>query len=215
MLKVENISAGYGEKRVLYDVSFEVNDGEIVLLTGGNGSGKSTVLKSIFGIISVWAGKIYFYNTNITNTECNSLRKKHIVYIPQNNFLFENLTVKENLLIAGSGINKKTLSDKIQYTIDFLNINSLLSKKPFYLSGGEKKLVAFGMSILHNPKLVLFDEPLSGLDSGNSNLLLNKILELNKSGTAFLLVEHKNTQLENIDLTKIILNLGKIQNSYT
>ena len=98
MLKVENISTGYGKKQVLFDVSFEVNKGEIVLLAGSNGSGKSTLLKAIYGILSLWnKGKNIFNEENITGKSTSALLNKGLLYIPQKNNLFDDLTVKENL----------------------------------------------------------------------------------------------------------------------
>jgi branched-chain amino acid transport system ATP-binding protein len=108
MLIVENIISGYGKKQVLNGVSFVVNDGEIVLLTGGNGSGKSTVLKCIYGLLKVWnEGRITFDGEDITGLSPSSMIKRGIVYIPQKNNYFENLTVQSNLEVAGNTINEK------------------------------------------------------------------------------------------------------------
>ena len=102
MLKVENTSTGYGKKQVLFDVSFEVGKGEIVLLAGSNGSGKSTLLKIIYGLLPQWNnGQIIFNGENITGKPTAALLKKGLLYIPQKKNLFEDLTVKENLEMAG------------------------------------------------------------------------------------------------------------------
>jgi branched-chain amino acid transport system ATP-binding protein len=94
MLKVQNISTGYGKKQVLFDVSFEVKQGQIVLLAGSNGSGKSTLLKAIYGMLPQWNnGQIFFNEENITGKTTATLLKKGLLYIPQKNNLFEDLTV--------------------------------------------------------------------------------------------------------------------------
>src|SRR5213592_681843 len=102
MLRLENISTGYGKKQVLFDVSFEVTKGDIVLLAGSNGSGKSTLLKTIYGMLQQWNnGQIFFNGENITGKSSSLLLKKGLMYIPQRNNLFEDLTVRENLQMAG------------------------------------------------------------------------------------------------------------------
>ena len=108
MLKVENISTGYGKKQVLFDVSFEVKRGEIVLLAGSNGSGKSTLLNAIYGILPQWnMGQIFFDGENITGKPTATLLKKGLLYISQKNNLFEDLTVEDNLQMAGLTLKQK------------------------------------------------------------------------------------------------------------
>jgi len=111
ILKVENLSTGYGKKQVLYNVSFEVNKGDIVLVAGSNGSGKSTLLKAIYGMLPQWEdGKVTFDGEDITGNPTASLLKKGLLYIPQKNNLFEDLTVKENLEMAGLTLDKLVLT---------------------------------------------------------------------------------------------------------
>ena len=104
MLKVEHITTGYGKKQVLTDVSFEINKGKIVLLVGGNGSGKSTVLKTIYGLLKTWTpeGKIIFDGEDITTLPTAKILRKGIAYMPQKKNVFENFTVEENLLTSAS-----------------------------------------------------------------------------------------------------------------
>ena len=113
MLIVRNISTGYGKKQVLYDVSFELRKGDIVLLTGGNGSGKSTLLKAIFGLLSLWSGNVYFNGENISNLPTPNFIKKGLVYIPQNNNVFEEMTVEENLKTSGHIYDKESFKERI------------------------------------------------------------------------------------------------------
>ncbi len=119
-LKVENISSGYGKKQVLYDISFEVKPGEIVLLTGGNGSGKSTVLKCIYSLLPLWQGQVSFEGHRTDNRKPSDLIKMGMVYIPQKDFCFENLTVEENLKIAGNLLPKKELRERIDEVYETL-----------------------------------------------------------------------------------------------
>ena len=104
MLKVEHITTGYGKKQVLTDVSFEVSAREIVLLTGGNGSGKSTVLKTIYGLLKSWVaeGRVYFDNNDITALPASEMIRRGIAYMPQKRNVFEEFTVEENLLTSAT-----------------------------------------------------------------------------------------------------------------
>ncbi len=212
MLEVKNISAGYGKKQVLYDVSFNINAGEIVLLTGGNGSGKSTVLKCIYGLLTLWGGEIFFNGENLAGFKTSDMIKNGIVYIPQKNNYFENLTVQENLEVSGSIYSATVLKKKIDTL--YKEIPKLFAQRrrtPFNLSGGERQLLAFGMALIHEPKLILFDEPLAGLDNTKTNIIIDKIVKLNQGkNIEFLIIEHrKNFSFDNI-YTEIQLKLGKI-----
>lgn len=214
MLKVENISTGYGKKRVLYDISFEVTQGEIVLLTGGNGSGKSTILKTIYGSLALWEGSIYYKGEDLRNTKTSDLLKKGIVYIPQKSNLFENLTTHENLELSGSIYPPEQLKQRIESVyFEIPTLKSFDRRIPFNLSGGEKQLISCGMALIHNPYMILFDEPLAGLDSKYVELLSKKIVEINKNlGTTLLIVEHLK-KLNNIANKELKLENGRLINT--
>jgi len=212
MLKVENISAGYGKRQILYDVSFEVKEGEVVLLTGGNGSGKSTLLKCIYNIIALWSGNIYFQSENTNNKKSSDLIHKGIVYIPQKDFYFENLTVEENLQISGHTIPKKELIKRIVEFFELTGLTKFKKHKPFNLSGGERKILAFGMGLIHKPRLLLFDEPFAGVDARNSEILYNLFKDLIiKPNNGVIIVEHKDN-VKQLYTWKIRMELGNIKN---
>lgn len=211
MLEVKNISSGYGKKQVLFDISFEVKPGEIVLLTGGNGSGKSTVLKCIYSLLPLWNGQVSFEGQQTNTRKPSDLIRLGMVYIPQKDFCFENLTVEENLKIAGNLLPKKELHERINEVYKTLNLKPFRKRKPFNLSGGEKKLLALGMCLIHKPKLILFDEPLAGIDEKNSRRILeifNSIFRNPK--LAVIIVEHKDSAREMFN-RKIEMELGRIR----
>lgn len=193
MLKVKNISAGFGKKQVLYNISFEVKSGKIVLLTGGNGCGKSTLLKCIYNLLPIWSGEIWFEDERIDGLPTYKMIRKGIVYIPQADFCFENLTVEENLKVAGNIYHNKELFKKIEIVYEQTGLMKFRKRKPFNLSGGERKLLAFGMSLIHLPKLIMLDEPFAGLDN-NSSVLIKSICEtINKSYlVSLLIIEQKS-----------------------
>lgn len=194
LLRINHLSTGYGKKQVLFDVSFEVKQGEIVLLAGSNGSGKSTLLKAIYGILSQWNnGKIFFDGENVTGKPTATLLKKGLLYIPQKNNLFEDLTVKENLEMAGLTLNQQTLEQRIDIALSiFTALVPQMHRTPMKLSGGERQLLTLAMATLHQPKMILLDEPFTGLSEQNISLVIENIMALNRdSGITFLMVEHR------------------------
>jgi branched-chain amino acid transport system ATP-binding protein len=212
MLKVYHISAGYGKKQVLFDVSLEVKPGEVVLLTGGNGSGKSTLLKCIYNLLPCWSGEIFFEGEKINGLKSSDLIKKEIVFIPQKDFYFENLTVDENLQISGHTIPKKVLKERISEVYELTGLSKLKKRKPFNLSGGERKILAFGMGLIHKPELFLFDEPFAGVDTRNSKIL-NKLFEAEiiSPDSGVIVVEHKD-DAKQLYTRRIKMELGKTRN---
>lgn len=216
MLKLENVSTGYGKRQVLYNVSFEVNKGEIVLLIGSNGSGKSTVLKYSYGLLPPFkggTGKVTFDGEDITGIEPSELIRKGLVYIPQKNNVFDNLTVKDNLEVAGLALNDRILFRKrfVEVLELFPFLKDLLNRLPMKLSGGERQMLAFAMASLHKPKMILADEPFAGLSHRNIELLKLQILTINRElNTTFLVVEHRVKESYDIAEKIIELKLGKI-----
>jgi branched-chain amino acid transport system ATP-binding protein len=211
MLRAENISTGYGKKQVLFDVSFEVMQGEIVLLAGSNGSGKSTLLKAIFGILPQWSrGQIFFEGESITSKPTATLLKKGLLYIPQKNNLFEDLTVKENLEMVSLNLdNKKERIEKMLSA--FKALVPHLKRIPMKLSGGERQLLTLAMATLHKPKMILIDEPFTGLSPQNITFVIKNLIELNqKTGVTLLIVEHRVKECSSISNRIIGLKLGKI-----
>ena len=211
MLKINNISSGYGKKQVLFDVSMTVEAGEVVLLTGGNGSGKSTLLKCIYNLLHLWAGNIEFEGQDTGNKKPSDLIHKGIVYIPQKDFYFENLSVLENLQISGNMFPKHELKQRIDEVIELTGLSKFKKRKPFDLSGGERKILAFGMGLIHKPKLLLFDEPFAGVDVKNSTTLLRLFKEtIITPENGVIIVEHKDDARQ-LYTRKIKMELGKIK----
>jgi len=210
LLEVKNISSGYGKKQVLYDVSMQVNEGEVVLLTGGNGSGKSTLLKCIYNLLPCWTGEIFFEGKKINGLNPSDLIQMGIVYIPQKDFYFENLTVEENLQISGNTLPKSELKKRIAEVYELTGLSKFRKRKPFDLSGGERKILAFGMGLIHKPKLFLFDEPFAGVDANNTNTLLRLFKEtIINTENGVIIVEHKD-DAKQLFTRKIKMELGRI-----
>ena len=215
-VSVENINAGYGKKQVLFDVSFEMQEGETTLIIGSNGSGKSTLLKVIYGLLKPWnsEAKIIFNNEDITNNKPAQLIKKGMVYIPQQNELFEDLTVIENIEIAGmQTVAKKELKNRIEEVLEQLPVlKDLIKRECSRLSGGERKQVSLAMALVNKPELIIFDEPLAGVSPKNLNDIILQIKKLKNIGISILLVEHRVKNVFDIADKVIGLKLGKIFN---
>lgn len=217
MLKIENLNTGYDKKQILFNVSFDMKQGDITLLVGSNGSGKSTLLKAIFSLCKVWNGDVYFNSENITNKPSNELLKKGLLYIPQKNNVFEQLTVKENLEISGLALHSKTLYiQRYQALLDnFPTLIPFLDKHPMKMSGGERQQLVLAMAMLHQPKLLLLDEPFTGLSPKAIEDISNKIKQINTvNKTTIIMVEHLITEALPLANQVIGLKLGNIvQNS--
>ena len=214
LLKVENIDTGYGKKQILFDVSIEIQKGETTLVVGSNGSGKSTLLKVIYGLLKPWnsESKIIFNNEDITKYKPAQLIKKGIVYIPQQNELFDDLTVIENIEIAGiQTVEKKELKNRIEKVLEQLPTLAVLTKqKCNRLSGGERKQVSIAMALINKPELIIFDEPLAGVSPQNLKHIILQLTKLKNIGISILLVEHRVKNVFDIADKVYGLKLGKI-----
>lgn len=227
LLEVKNINAGYGKKQVLYDISFEVERGDIVLLIGSNGSGKSTLLKAIYGLLPLRdgalenpygvaageRGSIRFDGEDISGLPTSKLLKKGLLYTPQQNNLFADLTVKENLEMAGLTINsRQLLRERIKKALTiFPTLVPHLKRIPMKLSGGERQLLILAMAMLHQPKLILIDEPFNGLSPQNAAFVRENLKMLNeKVGISFLIVEHRIKESYILARKIVSLKLGKV-----
>ena len=216
MLKVENITTGYGKKRVLTDVSFSIDKSDVVLLSGVNGSGKSTALKTIYGLLKPWTseGKVSFEGKEITASPVSAMICYGIVYMPQKKNVFEDFTVEENLLVSAGTYPKAKAKERADKVFEFLPVLKKMRKRtPFHLSGGEKQLLAFGNVLVHSPKLVLLDEPFAGVDIGNSEIFLERIYYLLKNNVSFIIVEHKKQLIEDVINKTVELELGTVKDT--
>lgn len=211
LLSVQNIKVSYGDKEVLHGVSFDVMSGEIVTLIGSNGAGKSTVLKAIYGLVPLQEGSIFFDGEAITGLETHKLLEKGIVYIGQKNNLFEGMSVRDNLEMAAYMYSKQDSKQKIETLLEkYPLLQENLDKKIDTLSGGQRQIVALGMGLIHDPKLVLFDEPSAGLDVKSTD---NFIKTLSTIKNSMLIVEHRISEIQQITNFFVKLQMGQIDSS--
>jgi branched-chain amino acid transport system ATP-binding protein len=189
LLKINDIYAGYGEIEIIHGISLEVKEGEIVSIVGPNGSGKSTFLKSIFSLVDIMKGNIDYLGTDLTKLGTDKMIEQGLSFVPQTDNVFPTLTVAENLEL-GAYVSNKNLKDRFDliYSL-FPPLVEKRKKKAGTLSGGQRQMVAFGRALVMEPKLLLLDEPTAGLAPMFIDLILDKVVEINKTGVSILMVE--------------------------
>jgi len=214
LLEVQHINTGYAKKQVLCEVDLTVEEGETVLLIGSNGSGKSTLFKAIYGIVPIWNStenrKVLFDDKDVTNLKSHSLIKKGIMYVPQKNELFEDMTIEQNLEMSLLYLNNKKETNKrvqeVYAQIDILANNK--KQVASQLSGGERKLLSLGMVLANRPKMVLYDEPLAGLSGNNIIIVLKWLQAIREKGTTLVIIEHRIKELMTFADKVVGLKLG-------
>ena len=200
ILKIENLKKYYGTKnnitKAIDNISFTVNEGEFVAIMGASGSGKTTLLNCISTIDTVTAGKIIINNKDITeikDRDITSFRRNNLGFVFQDFNLLDTLTIAENISLSLI-INKKNENKRDEMVNDIakrLDIEGILDKFPYEVSGGQKQRCACARALINNPKLILADEPTGALDSKSSRMLLETMDEINKNlNDTILMVTH-------------------------
>ena len=189
MLTVENINVYYGQIHAIKDVSFEVNEGEIVSLIGSNGAGKSTALKTISGLLRSRTGSIRFLDQEIGHEEAYRLVGRGLAHVPEGRRIFLAMTVEENLQMGGYTAGKATEARVQDVFARFPRLKERRNQIAVTLSGGEQQMLAMGRALISAPKLLMLDEPSMGLAPILVGQIFDIVRELHKAGTTILLVE--------------------------
>jgi len=190
MLIVNNLTSYYSNIKILKELSFNLNQGQVLCLLGRNGAGKTTTLKSIMGLVDKTRGSILFNNEKLSGIPAHYIPKKGIGYVPQGRRLFSELTVEENLEI-GLLARKKGKDTKDKVLSMFPRLKERINQISGTLSGGEQQMLALARALCLEPSLLLLDEPTEGLQPSMISLIRNSILELKKQGVSILLVEQR------------------------
>jgi ABC-type branched-subunit amino acid transport system ATPase component len=213
LLEVETLVTGYGNKQVLNGVSLDVAAGEIVALIGHNGAGKSTLLKAVFGLLPIWQGKVSLDGKALNSLRPRELLRGGISYVPQGNRVFSDLTVRENLEVAGVTLpNKVRLKEGIERVLPlFPALIPRLRQRAGTLSGGEKQMLALANALVMSPRLLLADEPSLGLAPQLVSVALRHIQELNRDlKVTILIVEQKVREVLKIAHRVYVLRDGEV-----
>lgn len=212
MLKVENLSVHYGMIQAVRDVSFEVNEGEVVSLIGANGAGKTSILRTISGLVRPSAGKIEFFGQEIQKVPAQKIVAAGLSQVPEGRHVFPGLTVMENLEM-GAFLKKDREENQANLKKVFSRFPRLEERKnqdAATLSGGEQQMLAMGRALMSTPKLLLLDEPSMGLAPIFIQEIFDIIQDIQKQGTTVLLIEQNANKALAIADRGYVLETGKV-----
>jgi urea transport system ATP-binding protein len=212
ILKIDNISAGYGSTVIVNSFSFSMNQGEVLSITGRNGVGKTTLLKSIIGIIPIKSGNLLFNNENI-NTKSSSERSiLGISYVPQGREIFTSLSVEENILLpilVRTEVNLKNKLNEIYKLFPILEEKKNNSGSS--LSGGQQQQLAIARALVTNPKVILLDEPSEGIQPSIVKFIGETVQKISKTlKTAFIIVEQNISFISQLNSDCLVVDKGRI-----
>ena len=211
MLAVEHLSVWYGNTEVVRDVSFTVSRDRAIALMGGNGAGKTTVLRALSGLISPRAGTATFDGRTITGLEPHRVVAAGLVQVPQGRFVWPGMSVRDNLLLGGVTRPKPELNVRLENAFEFFpTLARKQGMRAGQLSGGEQQMVAIGRALMARPSMLMLDEPSAGLAPRAVEDMISVIQRLHKSGLGILLVEQNIGVAGALVETALILSNGMI-----
>ncbi len=212
-LRTVDVSAGYGGRAVLSDVSIDVAPGQVVSIVGPNGSGKSTLLKSIVGAIRVLSGTVLLDGHDVTNRPPEFIAAAGVGYVPQVDDVFGPLSVRENLEMGGYLLPRRQIQGRIDRVVGYFPmLGPLLGRRAGKLSGGERKMLAMGRVLMLQPALFILDEPTANLAPATAKrLLTDHIRQLSADGASVLIVEQRARAVLEISDHTYVLAGGRLR----
>ncbi len=211
LLELELVNAYYDKSHILQDVSLSIDAGEVVALLGRNGSGRSTTLKAIMGLVDVKMGAIRFNGKTITSKAPFDLAKLGIAFVPEDRRIFPNLTVGENLRLAALAGKKGVWTEKRIY--EYFAVLGERKDKPAKLSGGEQQMLAIARALIANPAIILLDEPMEGLAPLIARNVEDVVRKIREEGNTILLVEQNAQVAMGLSDRGYILSNGRVMAS--
>jgi neutral amino acid transport system ATP-binding protein len=210
ILQVENVFAGYvKDLDILQGVNFRVEPGELVAVIGPNGAGKSTLAKTIFGLLTPHSGSILFQGQNIAGFKSDAIVQQGMCYVPQIANVFRSLTVEENLEMGAFVLDQPIQALKDEIFTRFPKLAERRKQRAGTLSGGERQMLAMGRALMLKPSLLLLDEPSAALSPILVNSVFEQIREINRQGTAIVLVEQNARKALEMADRGYVLEAGK------
>jgi len=209
MIEARGINAGYGPVQVLFDFEFSLQEREKVAIIGPNGSGKSTLLKTLMGLTTLYSGDIEFMGQDIRTLEPYERSNLGLAYLPQVGSTFENLTITENLRMAGYGFPKEQRNERMEEVLDvFPILKDYVNDTVKVLSGGMRQMLATSIALMRRPKVMMFDEPTASLAPNLAEEVLDKIFEMEEQFDITVVFVEQNAAmvLERCDTAYLIVN---------
>ncbi|HJO42147.1 MAG TPA: ABC transporter ATP-binding protein, partial [Candidatus Thalassarchaeaceae archaeon] len=183
VLDVKGLSGGYGSVQILYDIDLYVDEGEFVTIIGPNGCGKSTFIKTIFGIATHYSGTVQHNGEEVSGWRTDQLVNRGIAYVPQVNNVFPSLTVHENLQMGGNSLSTNLLNERIERALTmFPDLEDRTHDLAASLSGGERQMLAISRALISDPKFLLLDEPTAALSPLYQQQIIERIDSLRAEG---------------------------------
>ena len=209
VLEAREVVSGYGEVEILHGVSIRVEEGEIVTIIGPNGAGKSTLLKTVFGLLPCKRGKVLFGGEDVTGQSPQVMVRKGMCYVPQSDNVFPSLTVQENLEM-GAFIRRDDYRPKIEEVLAlFPDVLERRHTRAGKLSGGQRQMLALARALMLDPRILLLDEPSASLAPNMVDLVFTKILDINRSGVAIIMVEQNARESLKLSHRGYVLAMGQ------
>jgi branched-chain amino acid transport system ATP-binding protein len=212
MLTINNLDVYYGVIQAIKNISFEVNEGEVIALIGANGAGKTTILHTITGLVTAKSGSVMFEGNDLTKIPAHKIVSLGMAHVPEGRRIFAELTVLENLKMgAYTRTDKKEIADTIEKIYRrFPRLEERKNQIAGTLSGGEQQMLAMGRALMSQPRIILMDEPSMGLSPIFVSEIFDIIKEISQSGTTVLLVEQNAKKALSIANRAYVLETGKI-----
>lgn len=211
LLSVRNLHAHYGKSHILHGITFDVGAGEIVSLLGRNGSGRSTTIKAIMGLVPPTSGQALLNGCEMAGLSPHAIARAGVAYVPEERDVFANLTVDENLVMgmqrARDGVPAWTVDEMFDY---FPRLRERRNTQAGNLSGGEQQMLTICRSLLGNPQLILIDEPTEGLAPKIVTVVGEAIQDIHRRGVSVVLVEQKLTIALKISTDVCLIGHGKV-----
>ena len=211
MVVLERVDAGYGKFHILYGIDLEVPRGQITVIVGPNGAGKTTLLNTIFGLTTVYSGRVIYEGDDITKVPAHRRAKMGMAYTLQLFNIFSTLTVRENLLLAGYDVPRNVLEERLERVFElFPRLRERLNQKAGTLSGGERQMLAISISLIRGPRLLLLDEPTAGLAPKLAKEVFQAIRKLREQGYTIVLAEQNARAALEIGDQGVLIVSGRI-----
>jgi branched-chain amino acid transport system ATP-binding protein len=216
MLKVTNLQVAYGRVQTLWDISFEVPQGEIVALIGANGAGKTTTLRTLSALLKPRAGSIALEGESLAGCSATEVVRRGIVHVPEGRQLFPEMTVLDNLLMGAYSTRKDGRSERLDKVFStFPLLRDRQNQMAGTLSGGEQQMAAIGRGLMAEPRLLMLDEPTLGLAPIVVEEMFRVVRQINASGVTVLLVEQNTQHALSLANRGYVLETGRVVMSGT